>query len=302
MNIAIIGSNGFIGKNLIYSLLKKNFKVYGFDRQACDPISENPNFYFYPFDVTGSLDILLDLAPHSIDVVIFAASLMEPAEAESNPIRDIQINTCAFVNLLIGLSDKFTGKFIFLSSGGTIYGNKKNAVETDPPQPNSIYSISKLHYETLLAYYSNKSNFSYLIFRLSNPFGSFHPKSNQGIIPIFINKILSHSVIDIYGDGNQTRDYFYIKNFTDFIDKTFNYSGDYYFYNIGSGLSLTVHDILDKIQAILNINPIVRHHPKRPFDLIHNSLCCDLAKNELGWNNEIMFDDALKLTIKNLLP
>ncbi len=102
-------------------------------------------------------------------------------------------------------------EFVFLSSGGTVYGVKGGVIsENEPVAPISYYGLSKVQIEDLINFYHRRYNLNYLILRPSNPYGfGQNLYGKQGLIAVIIGKILSKESIVVFGDGTTIRDYIY---------------------------------------------------------------------------------------------
>jgi len=167
-----------------------------------------------------------------------------------------------FVRLLNKLESTNIEQFVFLSSAGTVYGNRMGKVsETEQLQPVNIYGLQKLYFEQLIRLkhlHAGKLNF--LIYRISNPYGGYQdPKKTQGIIPILINRALNNQPVDIWVDLETKRDYIYIDDLLRFIHiLTFQCGQKNEIYNLASGTSSTLREVISLVeqytQAKLKIN------------------------------------------------
>ena len=162
-------------------------------------------------------------------------------------------------------------QFIYFSSGGTVYGERKTLVpfvEADPKEPISYYGLSKQMIENSILFEHRTSELQYLIIRPSNPYGhgqNLHGR--QGLIAVAIGKILSGDPITIWGDGSSVRDYIYIDDLTDafcqLIDKgTVNMT-----INIGSGEGYSIKQIIDILREVVGDNIQVEYTLGRKNDV-----------------------------------
>lgn len=162
-------------------------------------------------------------------------------------------------------------KFVYFSSGGTIYGNRSTMqpfVETDEMAPISYYGWSKQMMENSILFKNRTENLKYLIVRPSNPYGhgqNLHGK--QGLVAVAIGKILEDKPVEVWGDGSAIRDYIYIddlaKVFYQLIDRdVYNET-----VNLGSGRGYSVNDILAFLKIITKKDFKIVYENARPMDV-----------------------------------
>lgn len=259
-NCLVLGANGFIGSHLVDRLVVGGHKVRAFDR-----FSDNK----YAFESKDDVEIVsgnflnradLQNAVDGIDYVFHFISTTNPATSENDPLIDIQTNIRMSVELFQICSEKNIKKLIFASTGGAIYGSRANAPhqETDAPYPISPYAIGKLTIEHYLRYFRAKHGLESLVLRISNPYGERQPlHRTQGVIPIFIEKILQNHPITVLGDGSMIRDYIYVGDLASIIVNIFDKDTKFNTYNIGTGKGVSVNSIIDIIKEATKINPII---------------------------------------------
>ncbi|MCE1166028.1 MAG: NAD-dependent epimerase/dehydratase family protein, partial [Bacteroidetes bacterium] len=215
-NCIIYGGGGFIGSHLAEELLANGYNVTVFDKLNFSKI----NIY----DVAGNIDIIegdfnneteLLSSLEGIDYVFHLVSSTLPASSNENPVYDVETNLVSTLRLLQDVNRKKVKKFIFISSGGTVYGLPETVPikETHPRRPVCSYGIIKKTIEDYLSMYKYLYGLDYTVFRLSNPYGERqNPMYAQGVIPVFIKKFINNEKIVIWGDGEVKRDFIYIKD------------------------------------------------------------------------------------------
>ena len=172
---------------------------------------------------------------------------------------------------LMEICAKENVKFVYFSSGGTIYGNRSTMqpfVETDEMAPISYYGWSKQMMENSILFKNRTEKLKYLIVRPSNPYGhgqNLHGK--QGLVAVAIGKILEDKPVEVWGDGSAIRDYIYIddlaKVFYQLIDKdVYNET-----VNLGSGRGYSVNDILAFLKIITKKDFKIVYENARPMDV-----------------------------------
>jgi UDP-glucose 4-epimerase len=143
--------------------------------------------------------------------------------------------------------------------------------ETDPTWPVSPYGIGKLTIENYLHYFNKKYNQAYTTFRMANPYGERQPSLNkQGVIPIFIHKIINGQEISVMGNGSMIRDYIYIKDVADVIVKSLNKKLKHSVYNLGTGTGYSINNIIKAIEKVTGLKAKI-NHISTPPTFIHTS-------------------------------
>ncbi|MCI0449303.1 MAG: NAD-dependent epimerase/dehydratase family protein [Chlorobi bacterium] len=301
----IYGGAGFIGSHIADDLLARNFKVTVFDklnasRKNVEHILDKIDF------IEGDFNNKVDINKSSkkADYVVHLVSSTLPANSNLNPFYDVESNLLSTLNLLESCVKNNIKKVIFISSGGTVYGNplKLPIKEDHPTNPMSSYGIIKLSIEKYLGLYRNLKRLNYKILRFSNPFGERqNPKLRQGLITHLLYRIKNKMPIEIWGDGKTIRDYFYIKDGAKSVYKSIIDNSQNYIYNISSSKGLSINQILEKFRRILKLNFKVKYLESRRFDVSVNILDNRLAAKYLGWETETDFSTALKNTWRYIL-
>lgn len=287
MKYVLLGGSGFIGKHLAIALSQKhdvtiighsaNFSLKGTTYKQLD-FTHCHNFSNFIKDA---------------DVIIHMISTIIPSNDLSSVNQEISDNIFPTTTLLDNAA-KLGKEVVFISSGGTIYGesNTPNA-ESHPTNPICNYGISKLFIEKYLGLYHHFYNLSYKIIRLSNPYsGEIYHGKKQGIIPIIIDNIINNETISIWGKG-QVRDYIHIDDVTKGIIAILNYRGKKHTFNIGSGTGHTTEEIIDLVANKLNKKPLLKYFPARKCDVKKNILDITLAKRETGWSPTISLSKGI---------
>ncbi len=307
--ILILGGNGFIGSNLIKKLLlSKKYKIRIFDRfdHGISPIIQknidNGDCDVFRGDFLNKKDIRKALT--DCDYVFHLISMSTPASLYNDLLADIDLNVNSTIRLLNECIDAKIKKFVFVSSGGAIYGDQDGIEkfdETMAVEPISPYAISKVTIEKILYYYKKRNNLNCLILRYSNPFGPGHSiRSQVGLIPIFLRKAIDNEIIEIFGDGNIIRDYIYID---DAIYKTielFERKTKYNLYNIASGQGHSINDVIKSIKENTNLLLNIKYIEARSAD-IHKVVLDVKRVNAEVKNRDIDFDKAIANTYKWVL-
>mgnify|MGYP001595638612 FL=1 len=177
-------------------------------------------------------------------------------------------------------------KIVFISSGGTVYGNSVQCPisETDATDPVCSYGISKLSIEKYLHLFYHLHGLDYVVLRAANPFGERqNPRSGQGAVATFLWKFLRQEPIEIWGDGNISRDYFYISDLVSAILTAIEEKTPSKLYNIGSGVPHSLNKLVNFMQRVTGRTKVVQYSPARKLDVATNFLDISRAQKELHW-------------------
>ncbi|TAE04305.1 MAG: NAD-dependent epimerase/dehydratase family protein [Bacteroidetes bacterium] len=284
-NILILGGFGFIGSNLIEDFLKNgNFNVIVFEfRGLINRFANQIKVYYGDFNKEEDIEIVFQ--ENQIDIVIHLISTTVPATSNDNVSYDINSNLIGTIKLLNIMLKYGVKRIIFPSSGGTVYGQiaGDSAKENDPTNPISSHGITKLSIEKYLLLYQHLHGLEYLILRVSNPFGMYHSSQKQGFINVVLKKIIKNEKIVVWGDGSAVRDYMYIKDLTFILTKIIENDIKNQIINIGSGVGVSIKEILNLLQNIVPNIEIV-YESARNFDIPKIVLNVDKLKSMLDFS------------------
>ena len=301
MKCLILGGAGFIGSHLAQGLLAEGHEVRIFDRPNLmlpPELRSDPRIEWFEGDFLNQ-DDLAQVVPGS-EVIFHLVSATLPKSSNDNPAYDVQSNVVGTLYLLELARLHGIRRVIFASSGGTVYGLPRSLPisETHATEPLVSYGITKLAIEKYLHMYRELYGIDYCVLRLANPFGERQRVSAaQGAVAVFLYRALHDEPIHIWGDGSVTRDYIYIKDAVDAFIKAMSSSGEQRVFNIGSGQGLSLNQILAAIEKLLG-KPVSRSYESaRKFDVPVNVLDITRAREQLGWQPSVSFEDGLANTL-----
>ena len=133
-----------------------------------------------------------------------------------------------------------------------------------------------------------------MVLRLANAFGERQRiHSSQGVIAVFLGKVLRGEALDIWGDGSVIRDYIHVSDIVQAMIKSVTYTGPERVFNIGSGKGVSINEVIDGIEFVVGTKVSRNYHPSRVFDVPANVLCINRALEALDWYPKVMFKDGL---------
>lgn len=292
--ILVLGANGFIGQKLCSSLAKTNH-VIAYDLKFSSSKAKTSNLEFVQRNFVD--DDFSDLL-ENVDLIYHLISTTLPQERTDIIPEEISNNVIPTVRLLEMMKNTGVKNIIFASSGGTVYGESgehRNRID-DKLVPICSYGVQKKVIEAYLEFYGIRYSINYRIARISNPYGLGQNISRtQGVVPIFIRRLLNNESIVIYGDGESKRDYLYMDDLIDAMNLLGNYSGEQRIFNIASGESHSLNEIVKIVQDIggKKFKEII-YYPVRNFDVSNNILDINNTTQELGWKSQVNIYEGIK--------
>jgi UDP-glucose 4-epimerase len=257
MKILILGSEGFVGNNLVNDL-SKNYEI------VCADLIDNSNHQNYKkFDVTNYTSVEKTVKDVDIVIDLVAHSLISSLEGT---IKNAQVNILGLLNILEACTKNNIKKIIFTSASSLIGEPIKSQVSEDHPAiPKTAYGISKLASEHYLRLYNELNNLNFVIFRFFNIYGPFQ---KNGLIPSLYSQIENNQSLTVFGNGDQIRDYVFIKDIIPFFDKAISTSvADNRIFNMGTGIGTKILDIIQILSKTMNVKPKIEFQPSRKGEI-----------------------------------
>ncbi|MCY0979377.1 NAD-dependent epimerase/dehydratase family protein [Chryseobacterium wangxinyae] len=288
MKYVVLGGNGFIGSYVVDILISKGHEVTVFDlgsEKFRQPLSDVK----YVFgDINNQK--LVESAFKGKDVLIHCISTTVPITSNQNIEFDIESNLINSVKLFRTACEKNIKRIVYLSSGGAVYGEPEIVPikEDSSTNPISSYGITKLAIEKYLAYFSLNYGVEYNIIRPSNPYGPRqNPFSNQGVISVFLGKVFQKQNLEVWGDGNISKDYVFITDLADAIYEASICTSNGEIFNIGSGKGTSINEIISTIKNVCESNFEVQYLESNKFDVQHICLDIEKAKKDLLFSPKV---------------
>lgn len=242
---------------------------------------------------------LVEQAVRNVDYVFHLAALVSVPESMAKPAECVEINVSGLLNVLEAAANSGVKKLV-LASSAAIYGDNPTVpkVETMLPEPRSPYAITKLDGEYYLDLYQREGRLQTAALRFFNVFGPRQdPKgAYAAAVPIFIEHALRNEDITIFGDGEQTRDFIYVKDIVGaltFAASTAELSG---VFNAGYGGQLTINQLAQQLIDAAGSTSQIIHGPTRPGDVKHSRASAAKLR-AAGWAPQYSLEDALASTL-----
>lgn len=277
--VGVVGSEGFIGKNIANHLRQKGFRIKAFTRKKSI------------LDSFGNLSREVE----DVDTLIWAASGVNPATAASKPSRIEE--ELSYWQHFAELSRKHVPTFeiVFLSSGGCTYsGIDSPFTEQSIANGTNAYGVMKLQIEKLIS----ENIPSYKILRLSNVYGPGQKiGAGQGVIAEWLYAAKKNLNVRAYGSLKNYRDYLYISDLSSAIESLLVTNLTDATYNIGSGRQTTLEELFATINRLVPNELQLVQLENRSFDRPGYVLNCDKFKFETGWINQVDLNEGLMYTL-----
>ena len=276
--VLIIGA-GFIGSHISRQLLSEAHRVRILTRSIPEAaharLLEGAEVRIG--DATDHASVTAALS--GIDWVIFGAGGLVPAASQAHPIPDISLALRPLLTVLDAVARSTVTGFTYLSSGGTVYGRSTTPLirEDHPTDPITAYGVLKLAGEKFAGLYARQSGTPTRILRCANVYGEGQRTDRgQGVVGTFLSELRQGSPVTLYGDGAMVRDFVHVSDVAAAVSQLrpalpLTDEG-YEIVNVGSGLGVSVSELLSMMQEVLGLKANVRRMPSRPFDVERNVL------------------------------
>lgn len=309
--VLVTGGAGFIGSHVVDEYLRRDWEVVVVDNLSTGKRENvNQEAKFYQMDITDpGIDRLF--IQEKFDLVNHHAAQIDVRISVRDPLLDAQTNILGTLNLLKNCLKYGVGNFIFISSGGAIYGEVDNlpAREEYPKNPLSPYGVSKHTIEHYLYYYQHTFGLNYLALRYGNVYGPRQdPYGEAGVIAIFSEKMLQGKRPFIFGDGRQLRDYVYVEDVATAnmmgtekiqeLNRRDPSSPDDLAYNVGTQKGSSVNLIYQSLAQITRFKMPPYHAPERKGEIRRIYLDIEKAEKELKWKPTLDLREGLKRTVE----
>jgi UDP-glucose 4-epimerase len=296
LKVMLTGGAGFIGSNISKAYIEAGYKVIIVDDLSTGKKEHiYPEVTFYKADVTGP-DFLEIVAKEKPDIINHHAAQIDVQTSIKNSVLDAKINILGTINVLEAC--KINNCKLIYASSAAVYGIPEylGIDEEHKVSPISSYGISKHTPEHYISLYADLYNVEYTIFRYANAYGKHQiPKGEGGVISIMVDCAVKGTEFNVFGDGEQTRDYVHIDDIVN-ANLQATKTPTNQIVNISTGVATTLNDTLKIFQEQNKIQLVVKYLDERPGDIKHSYLKNDKAKKLLNWSPAVSLAEGLKKT------
>ena len=298
MNILVTGGAGFIGSHVVDAYINDNHNVVIVDDMSRGRKEFiNPRATFHQISISDP-QLANIIQKEGIKVISHHAAQISVSDSVKNPVKDAESNIIGTLQLLQNAVECRVDKFIFASTGGAIYGEQDYfpAREDHPQKPTSPYGLSKLSVEGYLRFYKEQYGLKSIIFRYGNVFGPRqNPNGEAGVVAIFNNRLLKGQAPVINGDGEQTRDYIFVRDVVNANLLALKLNGSDTF-NVGTGQETSVNELTHLILEVAESNIDVQTSKKKIFEQRRSCLDYKKLKGSLNWSPKVSLKEGLSET------
>ena len=300
MKILVTGGSGFIGSHIVEHYQDRTAEIRVLDnlRTGYRRNLDGLDCVFIEGSVTDRELVRKSL--EGVDLVFHLAALVSVPESMGKPGECVDINVQGLLNVLEEASAAGVRKLVFASSAA-VYGDNPVVpkLETMLPEPKSPYAITKLDGEYYLDMFRREGRLETAALRFFNVFGPRQdPKgAYAAAVPIFIEKAVRGEDITVFGDGEQTRDFIYVKDIVGALAFAAETPGVTGVFNAGYGGQITINELAEQIIANAGTSSAILHAPERPGDVKHSRASADKLL-AAGWKSRHTLEEGLARTFE----
>lgn len=299
MRILVTGGSGFIGSHIVEHFQgKAEIRVLDNLRTGYRKNLDGFECEFIEGSITDKA--IVEKAMEGVDYVFHLAAMVSVPESMFKPEECVEINVNGLLNVL-NAATKAGVKKLVLASSAAVYGDNPTVpkVETMYPEPKSPYAITKLDGEYYNRMFTSEGKLETASLRFFNVFGPRQdPKgAYAAAVPIFIEKAVKGENIGVFGDGEQTRDFIYVKDIVGGLVFAATTPGVTGTYNVGYGSKITINALAQKIIDRVGANIKIEHREERPGDVKHSMASADKLR-AAGWRPQHSLEEGLEATVK----
>ena len=302
--IVVTGGCGFIGSNLVWTLVREGHQVRVLDTQPSLPTFHDPGTAALAKRVIHRVGDIRNIGAcrsvmHGADAVVHLAAEAGVAPSIADPLHNAEVNATGTLNLLVTARDAGVKRFVFASSGAVLGAHRPPGDETTLCQPISPYGASKLAGEAYCQAFTASFGLSSASLRFSNVYGpgSLHKGS---VVAEFCKRALAGGPLVIYGDGAQTRDFLYVGDLVRGITQCLEEPQATGIFHVCSGSPTTIAVLARRIQQLSQADratPVaIEHKPARSFEVRESYFANAKAHAAFGFAPAKAFEEGVEET------
>jgi UDP-glucose 4-epimerase len=303
--VLVTGGAGFIGSHIVEKLLGAGFVV-----EVIDDLSSGseknlpPNITLHKVDIRSKecRELVKEKSPK---MIVHAAAQMSVRQSMEDPSFDTHVNVYGLINILqafhgTSVSDSTLPYFVFLSTGGAIYGDQKvfPCSEDHEIKPESVYGLAKRVSELYLDLWQRQFGLKYVSLRLGNVYGPRqNPHGEAGVVAIFLQKLFQGKTPQINGSGKQTRDFIFVDDVANAVLAAIKHNalGEY---NIGTGRETSVNELYKLIVTASGVDMNATYAPAKAGEQMRSSIDNTRAFKAFAWKPVYEISEGLGITAK----
>ena len=299
MNILVTGGAGFIGSHLVDGLIEEGHHVVIIDNLSTGSRKNlNPKAVFYEEDIRHAEALDRIFADEQVQIVFHeAAQTLVPYSME-HPKEDAELNIMGLINVL-DMCRKYHVEKIIFSSSAAVYGDNLNVPlkEEQPLMPTSFYGLTKVTAEKYIQLYHDVFGLSYAILRYSNVYGERQGSHGEGgVVYVFSKALAQGKDLTIFGDGEQSRDFIYVKDVARANIKAMDAAVPSGIYNVSTAIETTINALKEILLYFSRVPVQVSYADARGGDIYRSALDNTAAKQVLQWKPATKLLQGLQAT------
>jgi len=294
MNVGVIGGSGFIGSHVVDKLIEHGHEVTVFDIMKPH---RNDVRHLY-IDITNLSKTVVTLTG-DYDAIYLLAAMADVNDVYKNPVEAGEVNILGVANVLEAARRNEIDRVILASTVWVYELALEQNVNEDTPlqiqKANHVYTSSKVAAELYCHSYQKLYEQNFTILRYGIPYG---PRARGGtVMAIFVRKALNDESLTIFGDGSQYRNFIYVEDLAEGNVAALKEVAKNQTYNLEGLRKITVKEVAETVKKLLS-NVKIEYKEARPGDYVGNVVSREKAKNELGWEPKVDFDEGMRRYIE----
>ena len=294
-DVLITGGGGFLGSALASRLLSDGYQVHRLQRSVTSPLGKGDHVHRGDLGEVAQLQALIARC----ECVLHLASASTPGSSSMRPSAEIDANLRPGLQLIEAMQRFPDRPLIFISSGGTLYGNAPSSevAEDAPLQPLSYHGAAKLAVENFLHAYHQQTGGAVSVLRPSNLYGPGQSLRNGfGLIRTLLEHLRNSTPMTIWGDGENVRDFLYIDDMVEAVMLTMRQAEGWQVYNVGAGRGHSINQVRQLAESVSGKTLSYRFEAARPGDVRRIVLDCARLRQRLGWQPNTALEAGIRLT------
>lgn len=288
MRVLVTGGSGFIGSHVVDRLDQEGIAVRVFGL-ASPGLRDDVEFH--QGDI---LDIeALRMVMPGVDAVVHLAAVADVKDVFEDPRYAEEVNVRGTINVLEAMRSSGVPRIVYASTTWVYSDCQDEVVDEETPirPPSHLYTATKYASELYCQAYSKLYSVEFTVLRLGIPYG---PRSRDGaVVPIFVKKALSGEPLTLAGDGSQFRKFVYVEDLARGVALALKPVARNRIYNLDGVERVTIRQIADTIRDIIG-DVSIEHVEARPGDFSGREVLSRRAKEELGWEPQVGFQEGLR--------